>query len=377
MNLVDVGIVVFVLALAAVGLRARPGGAAPCRSPDSSAAPRSAPGSARRCCPTGRSRATRRWSRCSPGSCSAPSSPSRSTASAGASRAGSASSAVGVADGIGGALLLAALALLRRLGLRRRRAARERRPGARPAPRGPAVGDPRRRSTTPCRPRGRCSTCCAGSTRPPFVRGPDADVRRSRRRLAPTTPTCATRRRLDRAGARHRLRARRRGLGLGRRARDSWSPTPTWSPAQDDTTVSVDGGAELDATAVHYDPRNDLAVLEVPGLDAAAAGARVERPRRGTDGAVIGYPGERPADVHPGAPRAHRARSPARTPTAAGRSQRQMTPFRGRRAQRQLGRPGRRPRRRRADDRVRGLDRRAGPRTGSGSRTDRRRGARR
>ena len=74
---------------------------------------------------------------------------------------------------------------------------------------------------------------------------------------------------------------------------------------EDDTTVSVEGGAELDATAVHYDPRNDLAVLAVAGPRAPAL-ELAERPRKGADAAVIGYPGERPADLHPGAPRAHR-----------------------------------------------------------------------
>jgi uncharacterized membrane protein required for colicin V production len=58
---------------------------------------------------------------------------------------------------------------------------------------------------------------------------------------------------------------------------------------QDDTTVSVDGGPEVEAVAVHYDPRNDLAVLSAPGLSAEplelAAGSR-----KGDDAAVIGYP---------------------------------------------------------------------------------------
>jgi S1-C subfamily serine protease len=58
---------------------------------------------------------------------------------------------------------------------------------------------------------------------------------------------------------------------------------------EDDTTVNLEGGPELDATAVHYDPRNDLALLEVEGLDAPAL-ALVDQPRKGTEGAVIGYP---------------------------------------------------------------------------------------
>ncbi len=50
---------------------------------------------------------------------------------------------------------------------------------------------------------------------------------------------------------------------------------------EDDTTVNLEGGSELDATAVHYDPRNDLAVLEVAGLDAPALDARRRTRARG------------------------------------------------------------------------------------------------
>jgi S1-C subfamily serine protease len=58
---------------------------------------------------------------------------------------------------------------------------------------------------------------------------------------------------------------------------------------QDDTTVSVDGGPEVEAIAVHYDPRNDLAVLAAPGLGAEPL-ELAERPRKGDDAAVIGFP---------------------------------------------------------------------------------------
>jgi S1-C subfamily serine protease len=56
----------------------------------------------------------------------------------------------------------------------------------------------------------------------------------------------------------------------------------------DDTTVTTRGGREVDATAVHYEPRNDLAILSsqlgLPALSLAS------RPRRGESGAVLGYP---------------------------------------------------------------------------------------
>jgi S1-C subfamily serine protease len=57
---------------------------------------------------------------------------------------------------------------------------------------------------------------------------------------------------------------------------------------QDDTSVTPPAGGELEATAVHYAPRNDLAILRVGslGLQPLALGA----PRPGTAGAVMGYP---------------------------------------------------------------------------------------
>lgn len=56
----------------------------------------------------------------------------------------------------------------------------------------------------------------------------------------------------------------------------------------DDTTVTTQDGASLDAVAVHYDPPNDLALLrigaELPALEIAAD------PPSGRGGAVLGYP---------------------------------------------------------------------------------------
>ena len=57
---------------------------------------------------------------------------------------------------------------------------------------------------------------------------------------------------------------------------------------EDDTTVTTQGGASLDATPVHYDPENDLALLhveaELPALQLAPD------PTSGTSAAVLGYP---------------------------------------------------------------------------------------
>jgi S1-C subfamily serine protease len=64
---------------------------------------------------------------------------------------------------------------------------------------------------------------------------------------------------------------------------------------QDDTTVTTEAGATLEATAVHYDPGNDLAILlidaPIPPLEIAAD------PRRGTAGALLGYPENGPYSV--------------------------------------------------------------------------------
>jgi len=57
-----------------------------------------------------------------------------------------------------------------------------------------------------------------------------------------------------------------------------------------DTRVEVPGGAlEEPATAVLYDPRNDLAILAVAGLDLARL-ALVASPSAGRAGVILGYP---------------------------------------------------------------------------------------
>jgi S1-C subfamily serine protease len=64
-----------------------------------------------------------------------------------------------------------------------------------------------------------------------------------------------------------------------------------------DTTVSTQDGVSLEATPVHYDTENDLALLridaELPALPIAAD------PQRGTSGAVLGYPENGPFSISP------------------------------------------------------------------------------
>jgi hypothetical protein len=69
---------------------------------------------------------------------------------------------------------------------------------------------------------------------------------------------------------------------------------------QDDTTVELRGeGESLDAEAIWFDPRNDVAILRVPGLGDARALKRNESAERGTAAAILGFPQNGPYDVRP------------------------------------------------------------------------------
>jgi S1-C subfamily serine protease len=66
---------------------------------------------------------------------------------------------------------------------------------------------------------------------------------------------------------------------------------------EDDTGVQVRGeGARLPARAVAFDPRNDIAVLRVGGLDAAVL-PLADDPPVGRLGAILGFPKNGPYDV--------------------------------------------------------------------------------
>ena len=69
---------------------------------------------------------------------------------------------------------------------------------------------------------------------------------------------------------------------------------------QDDTTVQLRGeGSSLDAEAVWYDPRNDLAILRVPELQGTPALRVNVNAQPGTSAAVLGFPLNGDYDVRP------------------------------------------------------------------------------
>ena len=70
---------------------------------------------------------------------------------------------------------------------------------------------------------------------------------------------------------------------------------------QDDTTVQVRGeGPRLDAQAIWFDSRNDLAILRVPGVSGVAALRLDVGAEEGASAAILGFPENGPYDVEAG-----------------------------------------------------------------------------
>jgi len=65
----------------------------------------------------------------------------------------------------------------------------------------------------------------------------------------------------------------------------------------DDTTVTTQDGAELDATPIYYEPKQDLALLRI-GAALSSLPISGER-REGEDAAVLGYPENGPYALEP------------------------------------------------------------------------------
>jgi S1-C subfamily serine protease len=129
----------------------------------------------------------------------------------------------------------------------------------------------------------------------PRIDGPEA-------RVAPPKAGIARDREVDAAGASVvKVLGTACGLGVegsGWVAGDGLVVTNAHVVAgQDDTRVLLRGNEPgLNATAVAFDPKNDLAVLRVDGLDATAL-PLARNPRSGTSAAVLGFPHNGPYDV--------------------------------------------------------------------------------
>ena len=159
----------------------------------------------------------------------------------------------------------------------------------------------------------------------PDVRGPEANVEAPDGSVTDDPD-------IERAAA-SVLRVRGSACGLGVEG-SGWIAAPEIVvtnahvvAGQDDTTVTTPAGDELETDVLHYEPRNDLAVLAVPGLTGAPIPI-VDGPRQGTAGAAVGYPEGGPLTVN--------AARLGRTGTVIsedsygrGPIERSMTPFRG------------------------------------------------
>jgi len=122
----------------------------------------------------------------------------------------------------------------------------------------------------------------------PQIRGPSADVR------APDPSILSAPGIEPAAGSVVRLIGTACGLGVGGSGWVAAAETVVTNAhvlaGQEETTVVRPDGVELDAFAVAYIPRNDVAVLRVPGLELSSL-ELVGGPERGTSGVVLGYPG--------------------------------------------------------------------------------------
>jgi S1-C subfamily serine protease len=96
---------------------------------------------------------------------------------------------------------------------------------------------------------------------------------------------------------------------------------------EDDTTVTPNDGSALDAEVVHYDTRNDLAILRVDGLGLDPLTLAPSTPK-GADAAVVGYPENGPLAIVP-ARLGRTGQVTSQDSYGRGPVTRTMTPFRG------------------------------------------------
>jgi S1-C subfamily serine protease len=159
----------------------------------------------------------------------------------------------------------------------------------------------------------------------PRIRGPEANVPAPNRRIVRDSEVRAA----------HDSVVRILGTACGLAVQGSgWVASPGVVvtnahvvAGEDDTTVQTDGGRELDAQAIAYDPHNDVAVLRVNGLEAPPL-ARRSGADAGESVAILGYPEDGPYHASPG--RLGETRTViSRDAYGAGPVQRRMTSMRG------------------------------------------------
>src|SRR5215207_4535717 len=132
----------------------------------------------------------------------------------------------------------------------------------------------------------------------PSIRGPSANVPPPNAKIARDPDVHAAERSVV------RVLGTACGLGVqgsGWVARDGIVVTNAHVVAgQDDTTVQLGGdGPSVDAQAVWYDPRNDLAILRVSGIGGTRPLRLNVDAKPGTSAAVLGFPENGPYDVRP------------------------------------------------------------------------------
>jgi S1-C subfamily serine protease len=157
------------------------------------------------------------------------------------------------------------------------------------------------------------------------VRGPEANV-------GPPDPALSDDPDVQRAGA-STMKVLGTACGLGVEG-SGWVAGPELVvtnahvvAGEDDTTVTSPEGDELDAEAVHYDPANDLAVLQVPGLGLPPLELEGS-PQKGTPAVVLGYPENGPLTATP-ARLGRTGEVISEDSYGRGPVRREMTPFRG------------------------------------------------
>jgi hypothetical protein len=171
----------------------------------------------------------------------------------------------------------------------------------------------------------------------PQIEGPQADVRPPDSRIARDPQV--------RAAGRSVVKVLGTACGLGVQgsgwvAADGEVVTNAHVVAgQDDTTVQVGGeGPRYDAQAIWFDPRNDLAILRVPGLAGVPALRLDQDAPEGTSAAILGFPENGSYAVGPGR-LGHTATVVSQDAYGHGPVRRQITSLRGRVRQGNSGGP--------------------------------------